>query len=96
MGNTNMGDGCCAQIKGLTKLTFPDGGQVGIVGLEEILAAIYAEGRQVTAETAQEILKRVETRNYIASSTRGEYAGLLLEEYRKYVTRQEGNSTEGR
>jgi hypothetical protein len=96
MANENVGGGCCTQIKGLTKLTFPDGGQVAIVGLEEILAAVYAEGRQVTIETAQEILKRVEAQNYVAPGDRKEYPDLLLKEYRTYVARQQRNSMEGR
>ncbi len=88
--------GCCSSIKGLTRLTFPDGEQVAVIGLDEILAVIYAEGRQVTAETAKEILKRVERKNYVASCVRDEYQELLLKEYRKYVDRQEGRSMEGR
>ncbi len=90
MSNENVG-GCCSQLKGLTKLTFQDGGQVAIVGLDEVLAAVYIEGKQVTVETAQEIIKRVEARNYIASSVRGEYESLLLSEYRKYVAGREGS-----
>ncbi len=96
MANENAGGGCCTQIKGLTRLTFPDGGQVAIVGLEEILAAVYAEGRQVTTETAEEILKRVAAKNYVASGDRSEYPALLLKEYRNYVARREGTSIEGR
>jgi hypothetical protein len=67
MSNDNTG-GCCPGMKGLTKLTFFDGGQIAIVGLEEILAAVYAEGRHLNADTAEEIVKRVKEKNYIPSS----------------------------
>ncbi len=88
--------GCCSPLKGLTRLTFQDGGQVAIVGLDEVLAAVYTEGRQVTMETGQEILKRVEAKNYIACSIREEYESLLLREYRKYVAGLEANEKERR
>jgi hypothetical protein len=56
--------------------------------LDEILAELYAEGRQVNQETADEIMNRLEAgKNYIPSSnlTRREYRHLLLKEYREYV-----------
>jgi len=55
--------------------------------LDEILAGLYAEGRQADEETAEEIINRLEAKkNYIPSSerTRREYAYVLLKEYRKY------------
>ena len=69
-------------------LRFPDDTQVRVIGLDEILAAVYAEGRQANEETAQEIIERLEAKkNYIPSSdrTRKEYAYVLLKEYRKYA-----------
>lgn len=81
--------GCCAQPKGLTKITFLDGTQISIIGLDEILAAAYAEGKPANLETAKEMLKKVEAKNYVASCSREEYPDLLLKEYRKYMTRCE-------
>ncbi|MEW6669344.1 MAG: hypothetical protein AB1512_29380 [Thermodesulfobacteriota bacterium] len=69
-------------------LNFPDDTQVGVNGLDEILADLYAEGRQANEETADEIIQRLEARNnYVPSSdrVRSEYAYVLLKEYRKYV-----------
>lgn len=80
------GNCCCAlPIPGLRMLTFPDGTKAGVMGLNEILAAVYAEGRQANTETAEEIVERLAGRNYIAPSSRPIYRDLLMEEYRHYV-----------
>lgn len=63
-------------------------------GLDEILAALYSEGRPVNQETAGEILNRLEAgQNYIPSSelTRREYRYVLLKEYREYLEALSGN-----
>jgi hypothetical protein len=69
-------------------LKFPDDTQVGVIGLDDIMAELYAEGRKATDETAEEIIKRLEEKNnYIPSSerTRREYAYVLLKDYRTYL-----------
>ena len=69
-------------------LRFPDGTQVRVTGLDEILAGLYSEGRQANQETAEEIMNRLEAKkNFIPSSeyTRKEYAYVLLKEYRQYI-----------
>lgn len=69
-------------------LRFPDDTQIGVIGLDEILADLYSEGRQSNKETAEEIIDRLEAlKNYIPSSdrTRKEFAYVLLKEYREYV-----------
>jgi hypothetical protein len=69
-------------------LNFTDDIEVGVIGLDEILADLYAEGRQANEETAEEIIIRLEAKkNYIPSSERArrEYAYVLLKEYRTYV-----------
>jgi hypothetical protein len=69
-------------------LKFPDDTQIRVYGLDEILAALFSEGRQANEETAEEIINRLEARkNFIPSSdrVRREYAYVLLKEYRKYV-----------
>ena len=69
-------------------LNFFDNTQVGVIGLDNIMADLYAEGRKATDETAEEIIKRLEARNnYIPSSERirKEYSYVLLNEYRAYV-----------
>ena len=69
-------------------LSFTDDIEVGVIGLDEILADLYAEGRQANEDTAEEIINRLEAKkNYIPSSepARREYAYVLLKEYRTYV-----------
>lgn len=69
-------------------LKFPDDTQVGVIGLDDIMAELYAEGKKATDETAEKIIKRLEARNnYIPSSerTRRDYVYVLLKEYRIYV-----------
>jgi hypothetical protein len=44
-------------------LKFPDNTQVRVVGLDEILAEVYSEGRQPNNQTAEEILDRLEKHN---------------------------------
>ena len=69
-------------------LKFPDDTQSGVFGLDEILAELYAEGRKVNDETADEIITRLEAvKNYIPSSesARKEYRYILLKEYKTYV-----------
>jgi hypothetical protein len=46
-------------------LKFFDDTQVGVMGLDDIMGELYAEGRKATDETAKEIIKRLEGRkNY--------------------------------
>jgi predicted transcriptional regulator len=76
-------------------LRFPDQTQVRVNCLNEILAELYSEGRQVNKETAEEIINRLEAKkNYIPSSDRArkEYAYVLLKEYRKYVKGRADNN----
>jgi len=75
-------------------LKFFDDTEVGLIGLDEIMAELYSEGRKATDETAQEIIKRLEARNnYISSSerVRKEYTYVLLNEYRAYVKDRSGS-----
>ena len=70
-------------------LKFPDGTQVGINGLNEVFACLYAEGRQANQATAKEIINKLEEqKNFIPSSDRirKEYAHALLREFARYVS----------
>ncbi|WAC07237.1 MAG: hypothetical protein OS130_13550 [Thermodesulfobacteriota bacterium] len=73
-------------------LRFFDNTQIAIIGLDEILANLYIEGRQVSIDTAEEIVKRLEVKNHIPASARKEYRYLLMKEYREYVEAQTKNS----
>jgi hypothetical protein len=67
-------------------LKFPDGTQVRVIGLDEILSDLFSESRQPNQETAEEILRRLEKdNNYIPPSACQEYKSVLLKEYRDYV-----------
>jgi hypothetical protein len=72
-------------------LTFPDNTQIRVIGLVEILADLYAEGRPANEVSAEVIIDRLEAKkNYIPSSdhARKEYAYVLMREYRKFVASQ--------
>lgn len=74
-------------------LRFPDGTQVRVTGLSEVLADIYAEGRKANRETVEEIIARLEARkNFIPPSDRirKEYAHVLRAEYLQYVNQRAG------
>jgi Ca2+-binding EF-hand superfamily protein len=75
-------------------LKFFDDTEVGVMGLDDIMSQLYSEGRILTDETAEEIIKRLEARNnYIPSSerVRKEYSYILLNEYRAYVKDRSGS-----
>lgn len=73
-------------------LHFPDDTQAAVMGLKEIMAELYSEGRKANDEAAEEIIHRLKTKNYIPSSERAhkEYAYVLLKEYRKFIKDQSG------
>ena len=75
-------------------LTFPDHTQVSVEGLDEIMAALYAQDKRPNHETATEMIRRLEEKmNFIPSSelVRREYARVLLSEYRTYVKDRSGS-----
>jgi hypothetical protein len=77
-------------------LKFRDGTCVGVNGLDEIMAELYAEGKKATNETAEEAIKRLEAKkNYIPSSysVRREYAYAVLTKYRTYFEDRAGIKT---
>ncbi len=84
--NAPPGSCCCTPpTPGLRILTFPDGVQAGVFGLDETFAEVYSEGMLVTPDTASEIVERLAVRNYIAPSVRQRYCDLLIGEYEKYA-----------
>jgi hypothetical protein len=67
---------------------------VGLNGLDDVMAELYAEDMKATDEAAELIIKRLEEKkNYIPGSerVRREYAYALLREYRKYVKDRSGS-----
>jgi hypothetical protein len=82
---------CCTPPEGIRILNFPDGTQCGLNGLDDILANIFLEGRELTDQTAEEMINKLEANNnYIPSSdkVRKEYSYVLLREYANYIKTQ--------
>ena len=59
---------------------------MGVYGLMELMKEFKEQGREPSNEVAEEILKRLEVRNYIPSSekVRREYSYVLLREYKRF------------
>jgi hypothetical protein len=68
------------QIK---KLTLPDGFRVGIANLDNILEEVAYLKLNDNQMIKSELLERVKSYNYIASSAEGEYATALFREYQR-------------
>jgi len=78
---------CCAAAAARTvkKLTLPDGFQVGILNLDNILKEV-ADLKLVDAKTVKaELLKRVKIHNYIASGAETDYSAALFQEYKRQL-----------
>jgi len=75
-------------------LKFSDNTQVRVNGLVEIMADLYSKGRQANQEAAEEIINRLEEKNYIPSSylARKEYTYVLLKEYLEYIKVRDGSA----
>lgn len=70
---------------GFRMLYFLDGSKVGVRGLTDVLAAVYAEGKSADGDTAEEIVERLTAKNFIPASARHEYRIAVLDEYKKYL-----------
>lgn len=60
-------------------------GRVGMTGLETIFKKLAADGRKPSHTLGNELVDLAGNRNYIAPSSRYEYAKALLAEYRRYL-----------
>ena len=77
-------------------LKFPDNTAVSVSGLDDIMAALFAENRKADDGTAKEMIKRLEEKkNFIPSSesVHREYAFALLGEYRKYIVERSAENS---
>lgn len=87
-------DGCWVPTTppvGWRMIKFIDDTEIGMLGLDAILADLYSQGRKADDETVEVIINRLEAKkNYIPSSERArkEYSYSLLKEYRKYIKDQ--------
>ena len=81
-----QGSSCCgASIVGFRLLTFSDGRQVGITGLDVVMENLYEEGRLADAKTASDIMEQLKSRNYFEPSSRQMYEELFSREYRRFL-----------
>jgi hypothetical protein len=86
----NLGNICGPSIPGMRKIAFPDGDQVGLIGLDVVLEALYREGKQPDSSTAKEMIIRLREKNYISYSSSVEelYEKALLTEYQRFYQKK--------
>ena len=80
---------CCpaGAARMIKKLVLPDGSQVGIANLDNILKEVADLKLIDDNAIRKELLKRVKIYNYVATSADNEYSEALLREYKKLVRR---------
>lgn len=76
---------CCASDPGkaVRKLGLPDGLQVGIVNLDNILEEVAALNFADAETIKAELLERVAKENYVPSCAASEYSTALFKEYKQ-------------
>ena len=78
---------CCAAAvaRMVQKLTLPDGLQVGILHLDNIIKDV-ADLKLVDVEAIKgELLKRIKIHSYVASGAETDYSAALFQEYRRQL-----------
>jgi hypothetical protein len=86
----NLGNICGSSIPGVRKITLPDGDQVGLIGLDAVMHALYKERKPPNEATAMEVIVRLREKNYISDSAPAQelYRQALLREYQLFVERK--------
>jgi hypothetical protein len=86
----NLGNCCGPSIPGIRKIIFPDGDQVGLIGLDAVMEALYKEGKPPNESTVMEMIARLREKNYISNSSPALelYQQALLNEYQRFVGRK--------
>ncbi len=76
---------CCAAAaaRATKQLTLPDGFQVGIINLDTILREVVELNLTDAEAIKKELLERVKSHNYVASSAEYDYSVALFREYRR-------------
>jgi hypothetical protein len=77
-------EGRILPMPGVTILTFPDGSQCVVTGLNEVFSDMYDKRKPANLLTARKIAKKVAVTRCIDKSIRHQFRHLLQEEYRKY------------
>jgi NAD-dependent dihydropyrimidine dehydrogenase PreA subunit len=63
---------------------------IGMIGLDELFAALLQQGRQPDGDMAAELLQGARRHNYISPAGEADSADALLREYRRYCEGQSG------
>jgi len=86
----NLGNCCGSSIPGVRKITFPDGDQVGLIGLDDVMETLYREGKAPDDATIAEMIDRLREKNYISYSPSAQalYEKALLGEYRRFFEKK--------
>jgi CDP-4-dehydro-6-deoxyglucose reductase len=77
-----------------SKLIIIEGKQIGIIGLEEVFEEFHQAKRDPNQSLKNKIMKRVKDLNYIPCNKEEAYASAILDEYRNFCDRKEGNIKE--
>ena len=75
----------------IKKLTLPDGFRVGIMNLDNILKEVADLKLSDTNAIKTQLLERVKSCNYVASSAESEYAIALFKEYQRQWGKSEAD-----
>jgi len=86
-----MGDDkpCCAAdaLRRIRQVEI-NGMMTGIAMLDESIADVLSQQLESEQEIRTELVKKVRIYNYIPKSVEGEYARVLMEEYKKAITKK--------
>jgi hypothetical protein len=86
----NLGNICGSSIPGVRKITLPDGDQVGLIGLDSVMQALFKEKKPPDETTVTEMIVRLREKNYIGDSAPAQelYRKALLREYQLFMARK--------
>lgn len=86
-GNIDLPDGSCCgpSMLSLRILTFADGSQVGIAGLDTVMEIMYQKGKSADSATVTEIMERLKHENDFDSSCQQTYEELFLLAYQRFL-----------
>jgi hypothetical protein len=87
--NQGFGQCCIPPTKGYRLLTFPDGSQAGVMGLDEVFDEACREGKMPGPSVAAGFVDRLSEKNYIAPDQVSAYEEVVLKEYRKFFEARE-------
>lgn len=75
-------------------LTFPDGIQVRVKGLDKVLEEACQQGKKPHWSIASELVKQLSEYNHIPTSAQFEYEEALMKEYRLFFEKREKGCAE--